>query len=141
MAISEVSILETVKSEVRQYQSLKDEVDLLNKRKDDVKGRIFSAAEAYGEQSDKGHFVFEINDAVSGIKNVIKQRRATKSFNPESAETLLASKGLRDKCIKTIEILDEDAIMAAYYEGSLTDEDIDTMFPDKVTWALILEKA
>ena len=30
--------------------------------------------------------------------------------------------------------------MAAYYDGKLTDDDIDTMFPEKVTWALVLEK-
>jgi hypothetical protein len=30
--------------------------------------------------------------------------------------------------------------MAAYYDGKLTDADIESMFPEKVSWALILEK-
>jgi hypothetical protein len=141
MSESTASVVQTLISEVRQYQALKDEVDLANKRKDEVKGRIFSATENYGEVTDKGHYVIDINDSLTGIKSVVKQRRAAKSFNPDAADTLLSSKGLREKCVKTVEILDEDAIMSAYYEGLLTDEDIDTMFPDKVTWALILEKA
>lgn len=140
MTMPEDVSLEIIKSEVRQYQTLKDEVDLLNKRKDDIKGRIFQTAEAQGEHTDKGHFVLEIDDEITGVKRVVKQRRASKSFNPEAAEVLLTKKELRDECVKTVEILDEDAIMAAYYEGKLTDNDIDLMFPDKVTWALILEK-
>jgi tetrahydromethanopterin S-methyltransferase subunit A len=140
MTMPEAISLDIIKSEVRQYQALKDEVELLNKRKDDVKGRIFQSAETQGEQNDRGHFVLEIDDEVSGIKRVVKQRRASKSFNPEAAEVLLTQKELRDSCVKTVELLDEDAIMAAYYEGKLTDADIDLMFPDKITWALILEK-
>lgn len=34
--------------------------------------------------------------------------------------------------------IDEAAIMAAFYEGYLTEEDIDTMFPSKVTYAFIV---
>jgi hypothetical protein len=30
--------------------------------------------------------------------------------------------------------------MAALYEGELTDEDIDVMFPAKTTWAFVLSK-
>jgi hypothetical protein len=45
-----------------------------------------------------------------------------------------------ETCTKTITVLDQDAVMAAYYEGKLTDEDIDTMFPEKITWAIVLEK-
>jgi len=35
--------------------------------------------------------------------------------------------------------LDESAIMAAFYEGYLTEEDIDAMFPAKESFAFIVE--
>jgi len=132
--------LEIVKGEVRQYVALKDQIDSLNKRKDDIKGRIFAVAENYGEPTDKGHIVFSINEETTGTKSIVKQRRASKVFNEETADTVLTTKSLKERCVKTVEVLDEDAIMAAYYEGLLTDSDIDSMFPEKVTWALILEK-
>jgi hypothetical protein len=31
--------------------------------------------------------------------------------------------------------------MAAYYEGLVTEEDIDKMFPAKITWALVMSKS
>jgi hypothetical protein len=37
-------------------------------------------------------------------------------------------------------VLDESAIMSAFYEGYLTEEDIDTMFPAKESFAFILDK-
>ena len=48
--------LEIVKGEVRQYVALKDQIDTLNKRKDDIKGRIFAVAENYGEPR-----IYELN--------------------------------------------------------------------------------
>jgi hypothetical protein len=36
--------------------------------------------------------------------------------------------------------LDEEEIMKAYYEDLLTEQDIDTMFTETVTWALVTTK-
>jgi hypothetical protein len=33
-------------------------------------------------------------------------------------------------------VINEDALMAAYYEGKLTEEQLDEMFPTTVIWAL-----
>jgi hypothetical protein len=64
----------------------------------------------------------------------------SKQFDENTANELLKEKGLFDTCTTTVTTLDQDAVMGAYYEGKLTDADIETMFPEKVTWALILEK-
>ena len=55
------------------------------------------------------------------------------------AEDILTKKGIKEACIKMMPILDESAIMAAFYEGHLTEQDIDTMFPSKVSYAFIVE--
>jgi len=38
-----------------------------------------------------------------------------------------------------VPVLDEDAIMTAFYEGYLTEEDIDFMFPSKTSYAFIVD--
>ena len=50
------------------------------------------------------------------------------------------SKGLADKLYKTIQIIDEDALMACLYSDELTEEEVDEMYPQNVVWALILKK-
>jgi len=56
------------------------------------------------------------------------------------AEDLIEKKGLTDRLYKTVRIVDEDELMAALYEGLLTEEEVDEMFPAKVVWALMLSK-
>jgi hypothetical protein len=132
--------LEPIRKEVQQYVFLKDEVTAMENRVGVLRKRILSAVEDLGEANDKGSIVLPINDEVSNTASVIKQRRVSKVFDEDKATSLLAEKGLADSCTKTITVLDQDAVMAAYYDGKLTDADIETMFPEKVSWALILEK-
>jgi len=70
----------------------------------------------------------------------MKQRRVSKNLDMDVAEDILTKKGIRDKCIKMVPQIDEAAIMAAFYEVYLTEDDIDTMFPAKVTYAFLVGK-
>jgi len=132
--------LDRVRKEVQQYVFLKDEVAGIETRVSDLRKRILASVEELGETNEKGSIVLPISDDVSNTANVVKQRRVSKVFDEDKANNLLAEKGLFESCTKTVVVLDQDAVMAAYYDGKLTDEDIETMFPEKVTWALILEK-
>jgi predicted RNA-binding protein associated with RNAse of E/G family len=69
-----------------------------------------------------------------------KQRRVSRKIDPQMADNLIVSKGLETELYKTIQIIDEDALMAALYEGKLTEEEVDLMYPQKIVWALILNK-
>jgi hypothetical protein len=132
--------LEAIRKEVQQYVFLKEEVTAIETRVGTLRKRILAVVQEIGEENDKGSLVLPINDEVSNTASVIKQRRVSKVFDEDKATSLLAEKGLADSCTKIITVLDQDAVMAAYYDGKLTDEDIETMFPEKVSWALILEK-
>lgn len=125
---------------VRQNLVIKDEIDNLTKRQTEVKGRITEAILSIGEEDDRGHIVVEIDDEVSGIAKVMRQKRVTKSLDADCAERLLEAKGLKERCLQPVYVLNEEQIMAAYYEGLLTEDDIDTMFPSKITWALVMAK-
>lgn len=132
--------LDIVRREVQQYVSLKAEATAIDDRVNVIKKRLSTVAEEQGTPNDKGSLVFPIDDPVTGTRSIVRQRRVSKVFDEDVANKVLADAGLTEQCTKTITVLDEDAVMAAYYEGKLTDADIDSMFPEKVTWALVLEK-
>jgi len=135
-----MSDLTMINREVQQYVSLKNEVDALTDRRDVIKKRLMAYVEETGSPNDKGSLVLEVNEETTGTRAVVKQRRVSKVFNESKAEEILKARGVYEKCTKTVVTLDEDAVMSAYYNNELNDDDIDTMFPEKVIWALVLEK-
>ena len=132
--------LDNLRKEVQQYVTLKEDVSHIEDRVATLRKRILATVEELGTPNEKGSLVLPINDVKSNTGNVVKQRRVSKVFDESKADELLKEKGLFETVTKTITVLDQDAVMAAYYDGKLTDEDIETMFPEKVSWALILEK-
>jgi hypothetical protein len=132
--------LDNLRQEVQQYVTLKEDVSHIEDRVATLRKRILATVEELGTPNEKGSLVLPINDVKSNTGNVVKQRRVSKVFDESKADELLKEKGLFETVTKTITVLDQDAVMAAYYDGKLTDEDIETMFPEKVSWALILEK-
>ena len=132
--------LDPIRREVQQYVTLKDEAEAITERVNTIKKRLTSYIEDLGEPNEKGSIVLTVDDERTGTRSIVKQRRVSKQFDEDKANAILQSKGVFETCTKTITVLDQDAVMAAYYEGKLTDDDIDTMFPEKVTWAIVLEK-
>jgi hypothetical protein len=124
---------------VRQNVTLKERIDELTAIQSDVKKNLKQGIEELGEADDRGHIVVEFDEEVAGIRRVMQQRRVSKTLDINAAEKILKEKGIHDQCVTMVPVLNEDAIMAAYYEGAVTEEDIDTMFPAKVTWALVLK--
>lgn len=72
---------------------------------------------------------------------VTLQRRVSTKFNAMVAEQILRKKNLYDQC--TVEVttitLDEDKIQEAYEGGLLTPKDIQEMFVDSISEALIVK--
>ena len=126
---------------VRENVLLKERIDELTALQNDVKKQLKQAIEDLGEVDDRGHVVIEIEDDVTGIRKVMHQRRVSKNLDIELAEEVLKEKGIHERCLTMVPVLNEDEIMAAYYENLITEEDIDKMFPSKITWALVLSKS
>jgi len=128
-----------LKNNVRQYLMLKDELDLITKRQTEIKQRLIEVVDAV-EADDRGHRILTITDEVTGDITLTRQRRVSKSLDMDVAEEILTKKGIKDTCIKMVATIDEGAIMSAFYENYLTEEDIDAMFPSKVSYAFLLDK-
>jgi hypothetical protein len=128
-----------LKNNIRQYLMLKDELDMVTKRQNEIKQRLIEVVDAV-EADDRGHRILTIEDATLGDVTLTRQRRVSKSLNMEVAEEILTKKGIKDQCIKMVPVIDEAEIMAAFYENYLTEEDIDAMFPSKISYAFLLDK-
>lgn len=131
--------IESIKDNLKQYLALKDQSELVTNRMSEIKKRLALAVDELGNTDERGHIILEI-DADGEQKKIMKQRRVSKNLDMGVAEELLAKRGIKDTCIKMVPMLDEAAIMAAFYDGYLTEQDIDTMFPAKVSYAFIIDK-
>jgi hypothetical protein len=131
--------LNDLKSNLRQYLALKKEVEVLSKRQDEIKSRLKLTVEAAGETDDRGHVTLKVEDDIIGDVTLTQQRRVSKTLDMNVAENLLKERGIYDKCVKMVPVLQEDAIMSCVYTGELSEADVDNMFPAKVSFAFLVK--
>lgn len=127
--------INTVKQTVKQYLSLKSEIDLLTDRTNDLKKRLTADVEELGKTDERGHIVLELDDT-----RLTKQRKVSKNLDMDIAEKMLREKNIYDKCVKMVPVLQENEILACVYTGELSESDIDEMFPAKVSYAFIVKE-
>jgi hypothetical protein len=125
-----------VNSQVREYLMVKQSIDVLDKRSGELREQLFNKIEEDGEIDEKGNIFFELGAEIEGIVRLEKQRRVTRKLDELVAEEIITDRNLEDELYKTIRVVDEDAVMAAHYEGKLTEDEIEKMFPAKIVWAL-----
>lgn len=118
---------------VEQYLSIDEQIKLLSKRKDELKKRLMETVEAEGEIDGKGHSTLEVGDV-----KLVRQRKTSNPIDMDIAKRIIADKKLEKECIKMIPQLDSEAIMAAYYKDLITEQEIDEMFPLKVSYAFLV---
>ena len=127
-------------NQAKQYVFLKSQLDYLEKQQKELRVKLFEMIDTDGEPDSKGNIVLELPQEVDGYVAVTKQRRVTRKIDEEKAAEVIAENELEDSLYKTIRVIDEDALMAALYDDTLTEEEVEEMYPQSVTWALILSK-
>lgn len=112
------------------------------------KKELLEILAANGEVIEGGHRVMHLQDAhfytnnkgvelkVIGFK---RQRRVSQNLDEAATLGLLEKKKLLDKCTKTVTVLDEDEILAANYEGLISDEELQALYSESENFALLLE--
>ena len=125
---------ESLTNEAKQYLALKEQIKFLSDRQTEIKKRLNEAVQELGETDGRGHITLELDEDIK----VTNQRRVSKTLNMETADKLLEERGIKEDCIVMVPTVSEDAIMAAFYKGQLSEEDIDAMFPAKVSYAFVL---
>ncbi len=127
---------DTVDAQVREYAKIKASMEVLEARQKELRSKLFTVLDDEGLEDDKGNIQYELPTAIDGIVRLEKQRRVTRKLNEPLAEEILTSLGLYDEIFELKPVLNEDALMAAFYEDKLTEEQLDDMFPANVVWAL-----
>lgn len=127
-------------SRTKKYAFLKSQLDYFEKEQKALRALLFEDLDEIGEEDDKGNVIIELPEEVEGYSSVVKQRRVSRKIDEALAEEIIIKHGLEDVLYKTIRVVDEDALMAALYEDVLTEEEVDEMYPQSITWALVLKK-
>jgi len=128
-------------NQTKQYSFIKAQLEYLEKQQKELREKLFEVLDTSGETDDKGNLVVELPQEIDGYTSIVKQKRVSNNkVDEEVAEEIIISKGLEDKLYKIVREVDPDAVMAALYNDELTEEEVDRMFPPKITWALILSK-
>lgn len=123
-------------TQVREYVKLKASIDHLEARQKLLREKLIEKLDLEGYEDDKGNVQFELPTQIEGVARLEKQRRASRTLNEPLAEQIITDLGLFDEIFEMKPVLNEDALMAAFYEEKITEEQLDLMFPIKVTWAL-----
>lgn len=126
--------------QVQEYSFLKKQLEFFDKKTKELRDKLFEKIDESGEVDDKGNVVLELPEELDDFARITKQRRVTRKINEDIAMEIIEEKGLRDKLVKTVEVIDEDALMAALYSDELTEAEIDEMYPQTVVWALVMNK-
>ena len=127
-------------SQTKEYAFIKAQLDYLEKQQKELREKLFEFLDGSGEVDDKGNIILELPQEVDGYLSVIKQKRVSRKVDEFIAEEIITAKGMEDTLYKMVRTVDEDALMAALYNDELTEDEIDQMYPQKITWALVLKK-
>lgn len=125
-----------VTSQIREYVKLKASLDVLEARQSELRKKLFEAIETSGYEDDKGNLQLELDDSIDGVYRLEKQRRTKRTLDESRAEALLTELGLADDIYEMKPVLNEDYLMAAFYEEKITEDQLEEMYPLSVTWAL-----
>jgi hypothetical protein len=131
----------SVLSKVQQFIAIKRQLDDLTKEQTQIKNYLSDLVDREGEPDDKGHLWYPLEEEVDGYRSLQRQRKVSQSLDADAATRILNDRGLADRCYSMQPVLNEDEVMACLYEGKLSEEDIDTMFPKKIIWAFIPSKS
>lgn len=128
-------------SQVREYLTLKKNIEFMETRQRELRDKLFSQIEEQGYEDDRGNVTLELAGAIDGVVRLEKARRVQRKIDEQVADRIIAETGIGDDVYKTIQVIDEDALMACLYQDKITEDQLDEMFPPKIIWALMTKKS
>jgi hypothetical protein len=127
-------------SQAKEYSFSKKQIEYFEAKVKSLRDKLFAQIEEFGETDTEGHIILDLPEEVDGVVGFKKQRRVQRKVNEERCEEIINAKGLGDQLYKTVRVIDEDALMAALYSDQLTEEEVEEMYPQQITWALTMNK-
>ena len=91
-----------------------------------------------GYKDDHGSLWLDLPEGAP-IGHVKYERRVTKSLDDEAAEKFLKKKKLYDQCLTTLTVLDEQKLLALFYEDKITEDELDALYGESESFAMLLK--
>ena len=139
--------LNTVLDEYLTHRSLGERASFHESK---LKKEMMEALEQGGELQEGGHRTLSIDTPLvfhsyktgkpvaKTIVGVERKRRASQSLDEGKTLELLKAKGLMDECTEVVLVVNEDAILAANFQGKITDEELAALYTENETFAFYL---
>jgi len=105
-----------------------------------LKKELLALLDAAGEEVAKNKKVIELAAPLNHVhykdgkpieKTIVgieRRVRESKTLDEDRTIALLKAKGLFEQCIIRTFVIDEDAVLAANYDGSITDKELDALY-------------
>lgn len=100
---------------------------------------LMEEVESHGEADDNGSQRLDLQIHHAGTDTdyvgIKRERRVSRLLDEDAAVEFLKGKGLLERCIKTIEVFDEDELLALAFSEEISDDDLRQLYSEKITWA------
>lgn len=124
-----------------QWALIKDRVETQKTLLDSLKDDMVEDLKEFGVRDDKGSYVIDLGrsydvagKSFTGLKY---QKGTTRIADEDTAERLGKEKGLYDRLFPPQPVFDAQEVYVLFQEGLLTEEEVDEIFPEKVTWSFV----
>jgi len=131
---------ESFEAQVREFVRIKESIKIMDARAKELNKKFMEKIELEGQEDSSGNIQLSLGFSADGVTVLEKQRRASRVLDELKADEIIEQLGLGLEVYEFKRTINEDALMAAYYEDKITEEQLDEMFPTKVTWALWTRK-
>ena len=113
-----------------------------SREEDVLKKQLMTYLETHGDELEIPGEPFVSYAKGSPVTKTIigakRTRRRSKSLNEDLAMALIKRKKLQESCLTTIVVVDEDAILAANFEGTISDKELASLYEEHDTYAFNL---
>jgi hypothetical protein len=117
---------------------------------DTGKRDLMTYIETSGELEDGGHRRVDLDEPVpfvtykggkpkeQQVVGLRRQSRKSKTLNEDRTMAYLKEMGMLDACTEVVIVLNEDAVLAANYEGKITDDQLEALYDENTQYAFLL---
>jgi SMC interacting uncharacterized protein involved in chromosome segregation len=131
---------EDFETQVTEYIRLKASMKIMETRTKELNKLISQKIDEQGYEDSDGNWLIDLETPIDGISRLEKMRKSSRKLDETVAEAIIAAAGIEDEVYEMVKTLNEEKLMAAYYDGKVTEQQLDEMFPVAVSWALWTRK-
>ncbi len=123
---------------VAEYVHLRNSEKELAARKKIIRDQLIDIVEQVGEFDSNGNQFIELEPG-SDASLMQRQRRVQRGLDMEAATEIMEEKGLADQAFIMVPTLDTEFVWKQVFEGRISDDELERIFPSKETFALVVE--